>query len=365
MKRGRRHRGISHDGGGALMSWSVRALCRGASYRALLVLGRRKAPGPRGNRLLAAMSALSILLAAGEPAHATAREAFAAQSAVSSFPLGTLPSGHVYVYVGIDGSAPRRFIIDTAASQTVITPKFQVEMPSLRIKSQDVPLDGAMGSMQVKTAEIDRVDVAGHVYRSSELILVPAGPLDRLGIDGVLGGDILSRLIVDLDMPARRWRMTSQSGVEVSYPSWSSHSFVLDDRRTPRLSVRLGDATIPAVLDTGASRTILNWAAANAIGVTREDAGLSDGPNIRGATSHSLESVEKTLDELAVGDAVMRSPSVQIADLPAFEMLGFEVGQPAIILGIDMFADRRLVIDYPCSRLHISGPASSTGAASR
>jgi hypothetical protein len=59
---------------------------------------------------------------------------------------------------------------------------------------------------------------------------------------------------------------------------------------------------------------------------------------------------------LTIGEAKVEGRRVRIADLSVFKVLGFTLEQPAVILGIDMFADRRFVIDHPGLRLHISPP---------
>ncbi|MEI4508889.1 retroviral-like aspartic protease family protein [Sphingopyxis sp. CCNWLW253] len=295
-----------------------------------------------------------------EQARATATEqpsAVAAPSAAMQ-PLEILPSGHPVVQVSIDGSVPKRFVIDTAASSTTIMPKLRAEMPGLVAKLSDDPLDGAAGRSDVETAVVKQVEVAGHVFHSPELMLLPPGPTDRLGTDGILGADIIADFAVELDMPGRRWRMTRKveagmlDGLSVSVP------FVLDDMRAPRLMIRLNGVEVPAILDTGARGTIINWAAAKAIGLSPDSPGLAKASDIKGATNHVTASVEAPIDALTIGEAKVEGRKVRIADLSVFKALGFTLDQPAVILGIDMFADRRFVIDHPGLRLHISPPAA-------
>jgi hypothetical protein len=50
----------------------------------------------------------------------------------------------------------------------------------------------------------------------------------------------------------------------------ASVPFVLDDMRAPRLTIRLNGVEVPAILDTGARGTIINWAAAKAIGLIHQ-----------------------------------------------------------------------------------------------
>lgn len=306
---------------------------------------------------MVAFGLLGALIVA-EQARATATDQPAAVAAPAAMqPLEILPSGHPVVLVSIDGSAPKRFVIDTAASSTTIMPKLRAEMPALVAKLSDDPLDGAAGRTDVETAVVKLVEVAGHVFRSPELMLLPPGPTDRLGTDGILGADIIADFAVEMDMPGGRWRMTPKVEAGMLGGLSASVPFVLDDMRAPRLTIRLNGVEVPAILDTGARGTIINWAAAKAIGFSPDSPGLAKASDIKGATNHATASVEAPIDALMIGEAKVEGRKVRIADLSVFKVLGFNLEQPAVILGIDMFADRRFVIDHPGLRLHISPPA--------
>ncbi|WP_083720522.1 aspartyl protease family protein [Sphingopyxis sp. QXT-31] len=280
----------------------------------------------------------------------------AAAAPTTRQPLEVLPSGHPVVQVSIDGAEPKRFVIDTAASSTTIMPKLRAEMPGLVAKLSDTPLNGAAGRSDVETTVVRQVAVAGHVFNSPELMLLPPGPTDHLGVDGILGADIIADFTVELDMPGGLWRMTPKLEAGMLEGLSASVPFVLDDMRAPRLTIRLNGVEVPAILDTGARGTIINWAAAKAIGLTPDSPGLAKASDIKGATNHAMPSVEAPIDALMIGDAMVAGRKVRVADLSIFKVLGFAPEQPAVILGIDMFADRRFVIDHPGLRLHVSPP---------
>lgn len=310
---------------------------------------------------LIAFGLLGALIIA-EQARATEVQPPAAVAAPSAAmqPLEILPSGHPVVLVSIDGSTPKRFVIDTAASSTTIMPKLRAEMPGLVTKLSDDPLNGAAGRSDVETTVVGRVEVAGHGFRSPELMLLPPGPTDHLGVDGILGADIIADFAVEMDMPGRRWRMTPKLEAGMLDGLTASVPFVLDDMRAPRLTIRLNGVEVPAILDTGARGTIINWAAAKAIGITPDGPGVAKATDIKGATNHAMASVEAPIAALTIGEAKVEGRKVRIADLSIFQILGFTLQQPAVILGIDMFADRRFVIDHPGLRLHVSPPVAPT-----
>lgn len=305
----------------------------------------------------AALGMLGALALAQAYAHANEPIEVAAIAAQRS--LEVLPSGHPVVLVSIDGSAPKRFVLDTAASITAILPKLRAELPGVTVKPAGRPLNGVAGQTQVETARVDRLHVAGRTFRARDLLLLPPSPTDGLGIDGILGADIVANYVVAMDMPGRAWRMTDTVEAGMLDGLTASVPFTLDDQRAPRLTVRLNGVEVPAVLDTGARGTILNWAAARAIGISADSPGVTKASDIKGATSQAIASVEASLTALAIGEAEIAGPKVRVADVPIFKILGFQLDQPAVILGIDMFAGRRFVIDHPGLRLHISPPTAA------
>lgn len=288
--------------------------------------------------------------------HVTSAEPFATTAAplAASQPLEILPTGHPVVLVRIDGGAPKRFVIDTAASMTTIMPKLRAQMPDLVARPSVDPIDGAAGQSDVETAIVRQVEVAGHIFPAPTLMLLPPGPTDHLDVDGILGADMIADFVVELDMPGRRWRMTPKVAPGMLEGLLATVPFILDDMRAPRLQIALDGVEVPAILDTGARGTIMNWAAARAIGITPDSPGVVKAADIKGATNHAMPSVEVPITALTIGEATVQGRKVRIADLPIFKVLGFTLEQPAVILGIDMFADRRLVIDHPGLGLHVS-----------
>lgn len=304
----------------------------------------------------------ALILAEARSVAAEPAPAVAVPAAVAAQPLEILPSGHPVVLVSIDGGTPKRFVIDTAASTTTIMPKLRAEMPGLIAKLSDDPLDGAAGRSDVETTIVKQIEVAGHVFRSPELMLLPPGPTDHLGVDGILGADIIADYGIELDIPGRRWRMTPKVAAGMLDGLPASVPFTLDDMRAPRLKISLNGVEVPAILDTGARGTIINWAAAKAIGISPDSPGVVKATDIKGATNHAMPSVEAPIAALTIGEAKVEGKKVRIADLSIFKVLGFTLEQPAVILGIDMFADRRFVIDHPGLRLHVSPPIARPAA---
>lgn len=274
--------------------------------------------------------------------------------------LEILPSGHPVAEVRIDGQGPFSFVIDTAASGTAVVPRFLEKMP-LPTAGQ-ASLGGAAGSAQIATVRLPRLEADGRINTELTAAALPPSSVDKLGVDGILGADVFARHVLEIDVPGRQWLIADTlSDVQLS-GMLTPVPFDLTDGRAPVLKVLLDGKEVTAILDSGAKGTIINWAAARSLGVTPDDEDLERADAVKGATQHATASVAKTFDRIAVGEAEFRSRRLRIADLPVFETVGL-AGRPAMILGIDLLADRRFVVDYQQRRVHISPPAGAGGRA--
>jgi predicted aspartyl protease len=310
---------------------------------------------------IAALGVFSALAIA--QSYAFASETSTGAAVALQHKLEVLPSGHPVVLVGFDDTAPKRFLLDTAASMTAILPRLRAEMPRLKGTAAARPLNGAGGATPIETAKVDRLHVAGRTFKPDTVLLLPPSPAADLGTDGVLGADIISHFVIEVDMPGGSWRMADQVEPALIEGMATTVPFTLDDQRAPRLTIRLNGVELSALLDTGARGTIINGAAARALGFADGDPRLVAGSQIKGATQHAVASVKLPLETLAIGGVQIAKPTVRVADLPVFGVLGFTAGQPAVILGIDMFRDRRFVIDHLGLRLHISPPRPAAAPA--
>ncbi|WP_176472940.1 retroviral-like aspartic protease family protein [Sphingomonas lenta] len=280
----------------------------------------------------------ALLLAAAVPATAE--------------PLEVLPTGHPVAQVRLGDRGPYRFVIDTAASNTSLLPRLADQLPELRRDAADAPLNAASGRTTTQIAKLPRFVAHGRTFRDLPAFLLPAGPVDALGVDGVLGADVVSTYALEIDAPGRRWSLLDAPTPTMLRGTLPPVPFTLDAARAPRVTVMLNGKPVPAILDTGARATFVNWAAARLAGVTPDTPGLSSGGEAKGVSRHATPTASTTF-EVAVGEYQRPAAKVRIADLPIFALVGMGNG-PAMILGIDAFADRRIVIDHPRGQLHIA-----------
>jgi predicted aspartyl protease len=275
-------------------------------------------------------------------------------SPVIAEPLEVLPSGHLVGEVRLDGSGPYRFVVDTGASNTNLTAGLRADRPDLQRAYAARPLNGASEAADVEMVKVASLQTQGQTFRNLEVFVLPRGPMDELGVDGVLGADVLSHQVLEVDVPAKRWKLSEKTTPVMLEGMLEPIGFQLDSARMPRLTVMVDGKPIPALLDTGAKGTFLNWAAARMLGYSQDDPRLVAGGNAKGATGSAGTAIRSTTaSTVHIGGYHWQAAKLRVADLPIFKVIGMSEG-PAMILGIDALAGRRFVVDNPTSRLFIA-----------
>lgn len=170
------------------------------------------------------------------------------------------------------------------------------------------------------------------------------GPLaDRKGADAplVLGQDVLSAVIAEIDFPGRRLRLrTPERHVT---PEGAAEAPVRKRGRALLATVRIEGAAIEVVIDTGASAALsLSSEAAGA-------AGLLDGRPSRRASSLVLGGVSEgavvTVERLVFAGVTRREAAVHV--FPDRPLPGFPDG----LLGVGALEDFRVVLDHAGGRM--------------
>lgn len=165
-------------------------------------------------------------------------------------------------------------------------------------------------------------------------------------LDGIIGHEFLVSRVVAIDYACRRVDFDATPPRE---PPTASFTFA---RRRPLLLVSArvnGRGPWPFVLDTGSGNTILSPAAARAAGVTTNG-------RIELAGAGGIERDGRTgRADVSLGGMTPRRINIVVSGL--IEQTA-RVAGAAIqgIAGMQMFADGRLVIDYPRRRLWLLPP---------
>lgn len=259
--------------------------------------------------------------------------------------------GHVLVPVSIDGEPARPFVLDTAASQTVLDPGDYPAQAGASPPSGGTAIGhGAHGGVNARPTRVNSIALRELVQKDQLAVFMEVDQLTRGKVPdfaGVLGLPFLRGYRIDLDYPKR---LLTLDEVESDLPPCDicTQDATIAVRPIiaglPTVTVTINGRSMPALLDTGAASTILNEAAAALLGL----AGAVD--------------EDRTTDvELALGGEPALRHAVRHIALPVFRTLQLDA-EPAIILGIDYLGRGRLVLDLASNSAWFKAATESTPA---
>jgi len=259
--------------------------------------------------------------------------------------------GRVLAPVRVNGQGPFRFILDTGANRSVLSPRVAQLLGLTPSAETSINVHGITGSAVLPAVEIDELKAGGlTVVRNKRMPVLPETVL--ADADGILGVEGLSNSRIDVDFAAGTVTIGRSRGI----PAGKGMLTVPASLRHRGLLVadgRVGRVRIKAIIDTGAERTLGNAAlqAALVLEPSRTQGyGLA---TVHGATPELAEGTSLRAPTIFLGETELENLEVTFGDLYVFKLWELEE-EPALLIGMDLLGTvQRLVIDYRRRELHI------------
>jgi hypothetical protein len=251
----------------------------------------------------------------------------------SAYP--TVP-GHSYFTVDIAVTSRQQdfqlpgfqVLVDTAASRSIISAQIaaalQARPTGVQVSLGRVALDGTS---------------CGDVELEAVIGAIP--PVFSPSVQGILGLDFLSNFLVEFDYTALKlvlrpkgFAPAADLDVMEGSMKYPPGLFYVD----VWLSVGETEGTAPvkAIVDTGASRTIMNWDAAATLGIEPGSALLEDrGLQLAGQNGQPLQVKEVLAGSRFGPNTAVRPTYLSVADIPGFAAFGI-TSEPFMLLGTDV-----------------------------
>jgi predicted aspartyl protease len=268
--------------------------------------------------------------------------------------------------VFINGRGPYTFVIDTASSRTIMYEHVRAQL-GLQASEPD-PIIVYSINQQARAVAIapDRLNVGGRDVVGLTMGVLPdsEGHGDP---DGVLGIDVLSRYFVVLDRASMQFQLLPRDGgAAMDYARWEPVAL------TPRplknipvdfwyVTIAFNDHVVPALFDLGCGITLLNWQAAERLGVEKRATARKYGPppeSLRDVLGKVAPAILVKGVTIAFPDQAWRKRDVLVSDAPVFEFFGMGEKGGAIV-GSGLLKDNSLAIDFTGHHLYV-GPLYRT-----
>jgi predicted aspartyl protease len=294
------------------------------------------------------------------------------------------PVRFVRNHVVVDGAINGRKVgitLDTGAQMSLILRSAAMRLDLPRREAPGYRAFGVGGESRMEIATVEEFKLGEAATRGLQLLV--AGERDfGEDVDVLLGEDFLHRFDVEFDLAHRVVRLFQPrdcNGVSLAY--WSKEAVgeveiePIDDAR-PRinLTVAINGLPIAAILDSGASTSVLTRQDAAALGVTPDSPGVVASQPSQGLGAKTVALWTGAFQTFAIGNESIPDVRIRFADLykdATYSETGSRVakkasrGQP-MLLGADFLQAHRTLVAHSQHRLYFTysgGPVFVTDAA--
>lgn len=190
---------------------------------------------------------------------------------------------------------------------------------------------------------------------------------DDSGDDPVvfLGDDFFHQADLELDLrnnAVRVYQAKECEGVPLAYWSRQALEVPLEGDEKIVLTVAINGKPVRALLDSGASYSLLAKVEAEERGVNPSSAGAEPAGCVRGIGASSIDSWTAPFDSFAIGDELIRNPRIRFADMwrhTTYTETGTRLrkhfaGLPQMVLGADFLRSHRVLVARSQNKMYFT-----------
>jgi len=274
--------------------------------------------------------------------------------ALATVPYEIDESGLIVVKALVNGRGPYDFALDTGASISFLFEERAAELAIEAVPDTDVIVHGIVATGEFPASRIDRIQVENAVWSDPLLVLLPGKTAATENVDGILGIDFMRRYTIAFSQGESVLRLYRPELVrEDAYRGWTAVPLepATIGRSTERLfffEVTIDARRIPALFDLGATDNLMNWAAADRIGIV--PVGVSAREQLAGALGSTGVVAEFRARGVYTEGVRWGGQEFSIANLEIYRVLNYE-DSPLAIIGAGLFNARDFLIDFVRNRL--------------
>lgn len=256
---------------------------------------------------------------------------------------------HFLTSAMLNGKGPFTVLIDTGSNETILMDAALDALDIPASAGRTVNAHGATGNMDLKYYNLDEIALGGLAIEGPRVLGARGGleDLTKEGVAAVIGVDIIGDYIVEFDQTAGRFRLHAKgSDLSQKTDGWLTAKINPGLAGLSFTTVSVNGAEMPALFDTGASRSIINLAAAKAAGYAHGDPRVSPAEKpVKGFGGQPAPAMTATGAQILWGGLMLKDQDVTISDSSVFELLRMSEDR-GMIAGAPLFGDRDFVVEY-------------------
>jgi predicted aspartyl protease len=280
--------------------------------------------------------------------------------------LKTLPITFAGRQPTVEGSVNGKtvtMLLDTGSYRTWLTRK-GVESLGIAVGHSNQLVYGISGESTVYRARVTEIAI-GPVKRNAMTLGVIWDIAGKPSYDAVIGTDFLFQRDLEISIAEQRASFFHPVDCKDAFLAyWDRDAFVANfgpagaPGDPPHVVVEINGQKVRAIIDSGASASAIDLAAAARAGITPQSAGVVKGKMAAGTGKRFIPTFIAPLERIAIGNATIRDVKITIMDLwsAAEEDARYGVRDvwPEMILGIDFLRANRVLLAMSQRRLYFS-----------
>ncbi len=240
--------------------------------------------------------------------------------------------GRVVIPVKIDGHGPFRFVIDTGANHSSVSPRLVRRLGLKMTKGSAVDLEGITGSSAIRAVNIKTLQ-AGSLLVRDALMPVLRTPM-MAGADGILGVAGLPNMALFVNFQNNRVQITHYLTPGVRFDYSRVHTEVVAGGLMA-IPAYVNNVRTVAIIDTGSERTLGNMALRAALHMQHAPGTPEPITAVYGATKQVEIGRLATSPPIALGPMRIVGAEIIFGNFHIFKVWSLE-RRPAIIVGMDV-----------------------------
>lgn len=265
--------------------------------------------------------------------------------------------GRVVVAAMVNGKGPFRFIVDTGATHSTVTPGL---VHALGLQPSEVPsivLNGITGTAQVSAVTLDSLQT-GDLTVDQLVAPVVWAPV-MAGADGILGAAGLTGRSLSVDFERNRVRISRGVEMAVRAEALKIHATRVT-HGLMTLSMQVGHVRGLAVIDTGSERTLGNPALRDALKLRTRTGTEALVTSVYGATEQVERGEIWRAPTILIDTLRINNVQVVYGDFHIFKVWQMQ-DTPAMIVGMDILGTvGSLGIDFKNDDVYFTSSRSNT-----
>ena len=243
----------------------------------------------------------------------------------------------------VDGAINGRKInvlLDTGAYASLLT-RAAADRLGLATRGNYESMTGFGGESEVTTTRLDELYVAGAVRNNVRVRVGGERPIP--GVDFILGDDFFRNADMEFDYAegvVRLFQPKDCRDAPLAYWDKAAPSVPMEDDHKVVIGIKVNGKDVLALLDSGASSSVVHLAFAAKVGVTPQSPGVVPGGCTGGIGANAVRQWIAPFERLEFQGEIIRDARLGIADFtPELARL-----TPEVILGTDFLRAHRVMV---------------------